>query len=700
MRSIGVFREKRSRTNRCFSSFEKDPTAKVQSPWCAIALEVCPLSEPRTETARLSSPKLLFAKTPAEFTRVFHKDLAACRSLLRKIIDVNGRRTEENTLVPFDELSRRLEELLSQPKFLFDVHPEAAMRQAGDEAFQEADRFATELSLNRELYEALAALDVSREPEATRYAVTKILRDFHLAGVDRDDATRARVKTLRDEITAIGQEFDKNIREDVRSIRVAPTDLEGLPDDFVKAHPADDDGKVAISTNYPDSVPVFRYARKESVRHDLMKEYMNRAHPANLAILPRLIERRDELARLLDYPNFAMYITADKMIGTADAAQAFVSKVASVAEPRARDDVEELLARKRRDVPQAKALERWDLNYYTEIVRAESYAFDAKLLRPYFEFRRVRDGLFAITSRMFSVRYRRVSGMPVWHPSVEVYDLYRGRRRLGRFYLDLHPRKDKYTHAAAAALVIGTTGHRLPQAALMCNFPEPDAGHGPALMDFSEVETFFHEFGHLLHSLLSGGVRWGRNAMGGIEWDFVEAPSQMLEEWVRDPEVLQTFALHHVTGEPVPADLIAQMRRAEAFGRAYEVQRQLLYATLSLMYYTRDATGIDTTRVLREAHSRFPLIPHFEGTHFQCSFGHLNGYSAIYYTYMWSLVIAKDLFSRFRAHGSLLDPAEAERYRDRILGRGSEKPAADLVKDFLGREMGFGPFEKWLREAG
>src|SRR5438093_1064329 len=153
-------------------------------------------------------------------------------------------------------------------------------------------------------------------------------------------------------------------------------------------------------------------------------------------------------------------------------------------------------------------------------------------------------------------------------------------------------------------------------------------------------------------------------------------------------------------GEPLPADVIAQMRRAEAFGRAYEVQRQLLYATLSLLYYTRDAAGIDTTAVLREAHSRFPLIPHFEGTHFQCNFGHLNGYSAIYYTYMWSLVIAKDLFSRFRAAGSLLDPAEAERYRDLILGRGSEKPAADLIRDFLGREMRFGPFEAWVREAG
>jgi len=658
------------------------------------------VSEPQPGAGRLSSPKLLFAKSPTEFKGLFQSDLAKCRTLLKRILKSPGPRTIENTLEPFDELSRRLDELLSQPKFLFDVHPDTAMRQAGDEAYQEADRFATELSLNREVYDAIAALDVSGEGPTTRFAVKKTLRDFHLAGVDRDDATRARVKALRDEITAIGQEFDKAIREDVRSIHVGPADLEGLPDDFVKAHPPGDDGTIAITTNYPDSVPVFRYARKESVRHDLMEAYLNRAYPANLDVLARLIAKRDELARLLDYDHFADYVTADKMIGTAAAAQAFVSKVATVAEPRARDDVEELLARKRQDFPGAKALERWDLNYYTELVRAESYAFDAKRLRPYFEFRKVLDGLFAITGRMFGVRYRRISGTPVWHPSVEVYDIYRGRRRLGRFYLDLHPRKDKYTHAAAAGLVVGTAGRRLPQAALMCNFPDPEAGHGPALMDFFEVETFFHEFGHLLHGLLSGGVRWARNAFGGIEWDFIEAPSQMLEEWVRDPEVLRTFAVHHETREPVSADLIAQMRRAEAFGRAYEVQRQLLYSTLSLLYYTRDAAKMDTTAVLREAHSRFPLIPHFEGTHFQCNFGHLNGYSAIYYTYMWSLVIAKDLFSRFRAAGSLLDPAEAERYRDLILGRGSEKPAAELIRDFLGREMQFSPFEAWLREAG
>ena len=651
-------------------------------------------------TAKLTQPRILFAKTPEEVRSFSGRGLAKVRALRDAIVRAEGPRTLGNTLEPYDDLSLRLHELQALPKFLSDVHPDSGIREAGDVAYQAADRLATELSLDRELYETFAALDVSSEDEATRYAVAKILRDFRLAGVDRDEATRAKVRALRDEITTIGQEFDRIIREDVRSIEVdGPEALEGLPEDFVRGHPPGPDGRIKITTNYPDSIPVFRYARRDGVRKALMAEYLNRGHPKNLDVLARLVAKRHELARALGYESWAEYATADKMVGTARAASEFVEKVARTAEDRARVDYEKILARKRQDDPRAERLERWDLNYYTELVRADSYAFDAKRLRPYFEFGRVRDGLFEITGRLFGVRYLHVTDVRVWHPSVEVYDLFQGRRRLGRFYLDLHPRKDKYGHAAAVPLVLGVRGAQLPQAALMCNFPDPRAWDGPSLMDFAEVETFFHEFGHLLHVLFSGGVGWAKNSAEGIEWDFIEAPSQMLEEWVRDPEVLRTFALHHDTREPVPTNLIGQMRRAEAFGRAYEVQRQLLYATLSLMYYTRDPGALDTTAVLEEAHARFPLIPHFEGTHFQCSFGHLNGYSAIYYTYMWSLVIAKDLFGRFKARGSLLDPTEAARYRTIILG-GSERPAADLIREFLGRDVAFDAFARWLREAG
>ena len=654
----------------------------------------------RSDKQKLTTPKILFAKTPEDLEARAASLRRKVRRLRNRIVKMEGPRTVENTLGPFDEMSRVLAEALSQPSFLFNVHPDKAARDAGDKAYQEAEKLSTELSLDRKLYEALAAIDaVAADPE-TRHALEKILRDFRLAGVDRDEATRKKVKALRDEITAISQEFDKNINEDVRSISLAgPEDLDGLPEDYVRSHPPGENGRITITTNYPDSIPFLRYARRAEHRKALQTEFLNRAYPKNLKILRRLLETRHELATTLGYANYAELATVDKMTGSATVARDFIAKVAAVAEPRAKEDYAQLLARKRKDEPSAERIERWDMNYYTELLRAEAYAFDKKLLRPYFQFEKVRDALFDLSRRLFHLGVRKVDGVDVWHPSVEVYDVYDGRTRIGRFYLDLHPRDGKFTHAAAAPLLVGIAGGPIPQAALMCNFPDPRKVEGPALMDFDEVDTFFHEFGHLLHMILCGRVRWAKNSTDGIEWDFIEAPSQMLEEWVRDPKVLRKFAIHHETGERVPANLVRQMRRAEAFGRAYEAQRQLLYATLSMTYYDRDPRGLDPDAVVADVHGKFPLIPMLEGTHFQCNFGHLTGYSAIYYTYMWSLVIAKDLFSRFRAQKDLLRPEEAMRYRKAVLEPGSSRLAEDLVRDFLGRERSFEPFEAYLREA-
>ena len=332
------------------------------------------------------------------------------------------------------------------------------------------------------------------------------------------------------------------------------------------------------------------------------------------------------------------------------------------------------------------------------MVRAETFDFDTKLLRPYFAFEKVLRGLFDITAELFGVRYERVSDVPVWHESVETYDVYDGPRKIGRFYLDLHPRKDKYTHAAASILVRGTRETALPQAALMCNFPDPK--DGPALMEYLEVETLFHEFGHLLHAMFGGHGRWIKNTDDGIEWDFIEAPSQMLEEWIRDPPTLRRFAHHHETGEPVPAEFLSKLRRADAVSRGLDTQRQLVLGTLSLAYYNRDPAALETTQLLEATYRKFPLVPFHPGTHFQCNFGHLNGYSAIYYTYMWSLVIAKDLFSKFQEGKTILDPTVARRYRETILAPGSRKPAAELIEDFLGRPLSFDAFENWLDREG
>ena len=654
-----------------------------------------PKSKP-SATAKMTRPGLLFLSSPEALAQRSEAALKRVRASLDRIVRTKGRRTVDNTLRPFNDLSNILSQVSLQTQLLFNVHTDAAVRDAANKAYLAADSLATEISLHRPLYEAFGALDVARANAETRYAVTKILRDFRRAGVDRDEATRAKIKALNDEISEIGSTFDRNINEDVRSIQLDDAaELEGLPEDYIARH-APKDGKIAVTTAYPDALPVFQYAKRADVRRRLQREFMDRGYPKNLEVLSRLLEKRYELARLLGYEHFAAYVTEDKMVGSARAAADFVEKVARAAGGRVQTDYATLLERKRQDVPGAESLDAWDAAYYMERVRVEQRSFDSQEIRPYLEFGRVRDGLFDITGRLFGLTYRRVRGVPVWHASVEVYDVYEGGARRGRFYLDLHPRDGKYSHAAEFPLVIGLRGVQLPQAALVCNFPDPRASAGPALMEHAEVETFFHEFGHLLHAILSGRTRWLKTGMEGIEWDFIEAPSQMLEEWARRPESLTRFARHHATGEPVSRELVERMERAHEVARGLWTARQDYFAALSLAYYSRDPAGLDTTALAEDLNARYYPVPWHAGTHFQCNFGHLNGYSAMYYTYLWSLVIAKDLFSAFAKQRSILDPRMARRYRKAILEPGSTRPAADLVRAFLGRGMRFGAFAAWL----
>ena len=292
--------------------------------------------------------------------------------------------------------------------------------------------------------------------------------------------------------------------------------------------------------------------------------------------------------------------------------------------------------------------------------------------------------------------YRQVHGLKLWHKDVTAWDVHESGRHLGRFYLDLHPRPDKYGHAAQFDYRTGIAGRRLPHAVLVCNFPNPaDSPTGVALMEHSEVETFFHEFGHLLHTIFSGHRRWMGNSGITTEWDFVEAPSQMLEEWCYDAEALQLFARHYQTGESIPARLVQGLRAAADFGKGLNAAHQMFYAAVSLNYYNRDPANMNTTNMLVELQERYSPFPYVEDTHFQCSFGHLDGYSAYYYTYMWSLVIAKDMFSKFAVEG-LLNADTAMYYRNSVLDPGGSKKASDLVEDFLGRAFSFDAFEAWL----
>ncbi|MCI4350207.1 MAG: Zn-dependent oligopeptidase [Thermoplasmata archaeon] len=655
------------------------------------------------QSAASGAPRLLFSTTAGEIQTVAARDLARVRALWRHLLDVAGTRTVANTWAVYDELVWTAAQVLVEGRLLARVHPDAALREAGETASRQAEQLATEVDLDPRVLAAIESIPLDPEDPPTRFAIGKVLRRMRRNGAGLPDATRAKVRELQSETVRLGLEFERHIQDRLRPFTFhGPAELEGLPADYVAAHPASADGTVRVTTSYPDAFPVFKYARSEAVRRRLAVEFLNQAYPENMAVLAELLDQRRALARELGYADYAAYATEDKMIGTPSAAAEFLTRVHRAAEAPARREFATLLARKRQDEPGATSVGFWDaamfggdVGYYTEKVRSEQFRADARELRVYFPFEKVRDGVMRISSELFGIRFVRVEEPRRWHPSVEVFDLFDGDQRLGRFYLDLHPREGKFTHAMCAEVVLGVAGRAAPEAALVCNFPEPGLGQ-PALMEPSDVLTFFHEFGHLLHEIFSGRARWTANIMGEIEWDFVEAPSQFLEEWVRDPATLRRFARHHATDEPIPLDLAERWRRAETVSQANIVLRLVAHAAISLEFYRRDPKEIDTTALARELWEKYQLVDWVDGAHIECRFGHLVGYSALYYTYSWSLVIAKDLFERFRAAGPLMNPEEGRRYRRSILEPGSSRPASELIQDYLGRPSSIEAFERWL----
>ncbi len=594
----------------------------------------------------------------------------------------------------WDEIQLALSNVAATGSLLSNVHPLEGVREAAEQAEQEVMRMLTRLGLDRELYDLFAGLDGSRlDPQASRL-LSRTLDDFRRAGVDQDDATRERITVINERLTELDQAFGKTIRDDVRTVRVTPDRLAGLPEDWREEHPAGADGLVSVTTDYPDAVPVRMFAHDAGVRAEMTRASLSRGWPANETLLQELFALRHELATLVGFDGWASYDAAVKMIGDGAAIPAFIDRIAEAAEEPMRRDLAVLLARYREDNPGAEVVAQPDASYYEEVVRREQLQVDAQQVRTYFDFAKVRQGLLDVTGRLFGLRYEHVPSAPVWAEDVTCYDVYDATtpdggddvtEPFGRIYLDLHPRQGKYKHAAQFTLADGVAGRQLPEGVLVCNFSR-------GLMEHDHVVTLFHEFGHLVHHVLGGRGRWTRFAGVATEWDFVEAPSQMLEEWAWDADVLRTFATD-ASGEPIPADLVARMRAGDDFGKGYHARTQMFYAAVSYWFHQdRPADLTARMRELQEAYSPFPYV---EGTHFFAGFGHLGGYSSAYYTYMWSLVIAKDLFSAFDA-GSMADPVVAARYRDRVLAPGGAKDAADLVADFLGRPYTFDAYAEWL----
>ena len=599
----------------------------------------------------------------------------------------SGAATGVDVLERWNDTDIALREAGSFASLLSEVHPDDTLRTLAEDLAQRIDAVSTDRDLDPELYAAVQGVDADAVAALGEEAVRfheQVLRDFRRAGVAASEADRTRLKEISQRLTVVDQDFSRRIRDDVRSVRLRPEQLDGLPADYVEAHPADDDGLVTVTTDYPDYLPFRTFATDADARRALATAFLDRAWPDNEASLHEMFALRHEQAALLGYASWPDFDADVKMIGSGVAIGAFIERLADAAGPAAARDREVLVQRLRRDQPDATGFDTSQLGYYQELVRREDYDVDAQQVRTYFEFAAVRRGLLDVTGRLFGLEYRDVDA-PSWHEDVATYDVVRDGTVIGRIRLDLHPREGKYKHAAQFDLVGGIHDRALPEGVLVCNFPR-------GLMEHGDVVTLFHEFGHLLHHVLGGDQHWARFSGVATEWDFVEAPSQMLEEWAWDAGVLQTFAAD-ADGTPIPSDLVDRMRAADEFGNGIFVRTQIFYAAVSYLLH-RDRPE-DLTATVTDLQRRYSPVDPIPGTHFEASFGHLGGYSSGYYTYMWSLVIAKDLFSAFD-RGDLFAADVAGRYRDRVLARGGAADAADLVADFLGRPWSYDAFTAWL----
>ncbi len=684
------------RKTLCSAAFVKPLLASISC--CFLALTSVSCSKTSQDGVEASSENTYTAEEKTKDWEEFSSKPAQtfiqeCKSNYLKIRDFVGTLESETysgnaLLEALNTLEADIDKTIGKASLYANVHPEENVRAAADACEQHFVGLISDLSLSQSIYKQIAAIDMNTLPaKIDKRYVSNMLRDFKRSGVDLDEEKRKTVKQLKDEINQLGQAFYKNAREDVRSITVPKGyDLSGLPSDFIESRTNAETGEVTFTTTYPDYFPVMQYAHNDELRKNLYMKFRQRGYPASKEVLKQLLKKRHELATILGYPSYAHYATEVQMIKTPEKALAFINSIDKIAKDRAESEYNTLLAKLRETFPDATFVGDWQKTYLDELIKKEKFDVDSQEVREYFQYEKVKQGIFDLIQTMFNVEIRPWE-TETWHKSVSAYEVIDQGETIGHFYLDMHPRAGKYQHAAAFSIQGGIAGKQLPVSALVCNFPS-----GNALMEHTQVETFLHEFGHLIHGMFGGKNKWISHSGTRTERDFVEAPSQMLEEWVWNKETLRLFATN-TSGETMPDALIDKLRASRDFGLGLFTRHQMFYAALSLNYYSKDPNKFDEQTLMEALQAKYSNFAYVDNTFFQYSFSHLFGYSAVYYSYMWSLVIADDMFSEFQKSG-MLNQAVAQKYRQTVLAPGGSKDAGEMVEDFLGRPYSFDAFSK------
>jgi len=639
------------------------------------------------------------AVTPDAIEEAVSAAIAEVDEILDAVVAVpDGDRTFANTVLPLDEVDDVLSRADGSYGFLAYVSTDESLRAAARENEEKLSTFATGIGFREDVYLAVEAYAGSSEAQGLDRRRARLveftLRDFRRNGMTLDTDARARVQALQERLVKLGIDFRRHIDEVDAGILLTRDRLAGLPDSYVDALTTvdtDEGPRYRVSLDYPELFPFLSNAHDGEARRELFLTNHTKAAAENLPLLTEAIAVRDEIATILGYESWAAFVLEVKMANAPVEADTFLADLCAKVTPKAQADLAILGEVKARHAGGDEPVQQWDWRYYTEKLLKEEYRVDAFEVAGYFPLDAVLEGLFDLYQRMVGVLFVEVANPPAWHDDVRLFrieDAASGEL-LSHFYFDLHPRPDKFGHAAAFTLVSGRERpdgtYQRPVSAVVANFTKPTPAQ-PSLLQHREVVTLFHEFGHILHQTMTRSP-FTRFSGTRVERDFVEAPSQMLEHWVWSPELLASFARHHETGETIPADLVARMVEAKNVSSGLAALRQIYFGLLDLAYHG-PGKDKDTDAIAEELHpvTGFPFEP---DTHFQAGFGHLFGYDAGYYGYMWSKVYGDDMYTMF--DGSDLE-GQGRRYRELILERGGMVDGADLVRDFLGREPETGAF--------
>ncbi len=631
--------------------------------------------------------------------------LAQAEEEFQAILRVEGPRTLDNTLRPLDRLGEKLFYVFNLVAHLESVVSTPELRAAYNAIIPPITAFSTKVQLSTELYQALK--DFAATPEAARLSpdwaryLQLSLDEFRRQGADLSPEKKARLEALNTRLSELTTQFEQNLTDATAAweLYLDETQVAGLPPSALEAARASAQAKGRAGYRFTLQQPSFlalqTYLDDAEIRKQVYLAYYTRAtEPGrdNRPLIEEILALRREKAELLGYAHFADYVLENRMAKNAETALRFEQELRQAYEPYFRREVEALQAfRRELEGPHSPPLAPWDIVYYAEKRRKALYDFDEEALRPYFALPQVLEGLFEIVRRVFGVEVREVEGVQTWHPEVKTYEIYREGKRICRFFTDWHPRENKRGGAWMNTLIRGVRqgDSTEPHLGLICGNLTPPVGHQPALLTHREVETIFHEFGHLLHLALSSVEV--RSLVGTqVARDFVELPSQIMENWCWEREALNLFARHYQTAEPLPEELFEKLLQAKNYWAANLGMRQLAFGMVDLalhVHYT-PAQGdvVDYANAVMQPFMPALLPENFAFiASFSHLFGHPVGYAAGYYSYKWSEVLDADAFSRFKAEG-IFNRQTGEDFITHILSKGNSVDPAELFRRFLGRD--------------